>query len=630
MDRTVPKTGSEEIELYIRTYYSLLRSSNAVQLDALVEAHLAMNSSLHVNARNPTPDASALFYAIMRLPKCIADVDLVVMGQTDRVFREYGYHDVADWTSVSAPARRRRVLYDGRSTLAVYIASRSDIDDIIPILVAYQIEWNKLHPVLQSVSVQASLAAYSADATLARTADLARALGVMPDDLSRLQDAWGDDLIPTLRKIAEAPKRFSVRLLAGTYINYQRATSDWWHHIQDEVAPLAIEDRPVYFVSSNVHAIPNLISGFALEHEDEIFNFVEEAGDPGLKAEYNYVRVRDELNNRQNFLYYALRRYVNQPDIQQQRLAFERDRGLHRIPSLHGFDIEAQVIEIDKLASESMDPRLLTGGADEMDLLSASDALIVNIDYPLGMAAYHVLAKLSQYVTRMQGIYVIGKAATLNARVGDVMIANVMYDEHSQNSYLFGNCFTAADVIPYLTISSVLDNQKVVSVRGTFLQNARYMDVFYREGYSIVEMEGGPYLSAAYEMVRAQRHPVDEIVNLYIAPFDIGFLHYASDTPMSKGRNLGAGRLAFPGTEPTYATAIATLRRIFRVEQQRLRGLGVTAPNHGKRETITVRAPAGNGSPPEGGKPASKQDQPPAESTEESPESPKSPKSTES
>ncbi len=51
MDRTVPKTGSEEIELYIRTYYSLLRSSHAVQLDALVETHLTMGSSLHINAR---------------------------------------------------------------------------------------------------------------------------------------------------------------------------------------------------------------------------------------------------------------------------------------------------------------------------------------------------------------------------------------------------------------------------------------------------------------------------------------------------------------------------------------------------------------------------------------------------
>jgi len=71
-------------------------------------------------------------------------------------------------------------------------------------------------------------------------------------------------------------------------------------------------------------------------------------------------------------------------------------------------------------------------------------------------------------------------------------------------------------------------------------------------------------------MVRAQRHPVDEIVNLYIAPFDIGFLHYASDTPRYEGRTLGAGRLSYLGAEPTYATAIAALRRIFSRELARL------------------------------------------------------------
>ncbi len=571
MDRTVPKTGSEEIALYIRTYYSLLRSSHAVQLDALVEAHLAMNASLHASARQPTPDAAALFYTVMRLPACIADVDLVVMGQTDRVFNDHGYQDVDEWERVTAPARRRRMAYDGDHTLAAYIASRSDIDDLIPILVAYQIEWNKLHSMLQSVASQASLAAYSADATLARTSDLARALGIAADDLSRLQDAWGKNMISTLEKIAKGPKRFAVRLLAGTYINYQRATSDWWLNVRQNVNPLDISNRPVYFISSNVHAIPNLLSGFALQDEDRIFEFVERAGDPGLKAEYDYVRVRDELNNKNNFLYYALRRYDSVRDVERRRIESERHIGLTRVPSLHGFDIEAQVIEISKLDPARMDSRLLCADPDEMARLAASDAVIVNIDYPLGMAAYHVLAKISQYVTQMLGIYVIGKAATLNARVGDVMIANVVYDEHSENSYLFGNSFSASDIIPYLTLSSVLDNQKVVSVRGTFLQNAQYMDVFYREGYSIVEMESGPYLSAVYEMVRAQRHPVNEIVNLYIAPFDMGFLHYASDRPRSSGHTLGAGRLSYLGTEPTYATAIATLRRIFCNELVRLK-----------------------------------------------------------
>ena len=60
MDRTVPKTGSEEIQLYMRTYYSLLRSSHLIQIETLVESHLAMESSLHQMARNTEPDTSAL------------------------------------------------------------------------------------------------------------------------------------------------------------------------------------------------------------------------------------------------------------------------------------------------------------------------------------------------------------------------------------------------------------------------------------------------------------------------------------------------------------------------------------------------------------------------------------------
>ena len=66
------------------------------------------------------------------------------------------------------------------------------------------------------------------------------------------------------------------------------------------------------------------------------------------------------------------------------------------------------------------------------------------------------------------------------------------------------------------------------------------MDVFYREGYTDIEMEAGPYLSAVYEMSRPKRHPVNEIVNLYGIPFDLGILHYASDTPLSKGKKPGS------------------------------------------------------------------------------------------
>ena len=60
-----------------------------------------------------------------------------------------------------------------------------------------------------------------------------------------------------------------------------------------------------------------------------------------------------------------------------------------------------------------------------LERLAESDARIINIDYPLGMAAYHLLSRVGQGVGPLLGMYVMGKAATLNGQVGDVMISRV-------------------------------------------------------------------------------------------------------------------------------------------------------------------------------------------------------------
>ena len=62
-----------------------------------------------------------------------------------------------------------------------------------------------------------------------------------------------------------------------------------------------------------------------------------------------------------------------------------------------------------------------------------------------------------------------------------------------------------------------------------------------------------------------------QIVNLYGLPYDLGILHYASDTPLTEGLNLGAGSLSYFGMDPTYATSVAILRRIFSLEIEQLR-----------------------------------------------------------
>src|SRR3569623_379131 len=66
MDRQPPRATSDEIDLYIRTYYSLLRSSGDVRVRAFEEAHLFSRSSLHLGAEDPSPDLAAFAYSAAR------------------------------------------------------------------------------------------------------------------------------------------------------------------------------------------------------------------------------------------------------------------------------------------------------------------------------------------------------------------------------------------------------------------------------------------------------------------------------------------------------------------------------------------------------------------------------------
>ena len=196
MDRTVPSSGNEEINLYLRTYYSLLRSTREVQIKTLIEAHTRMNSALHVAADEPQPDMAAFIYCLLRMPDCLPQLRRVIMGQSKQVFAQHGFPQVESWRQVSAPGRRRRSFFDGRDTLAVYIASRSDIDDIVPILTAYQIEQRKLHYLLNKPAVLQLLQKIKAEGDGRPVGNdliqLAHLTQIPAEDIDRLCRIWGE------------------------------------------------------------------------------------------------------------------------------------------------------------------------------------------------------------------------------------------------------------------------------------------------------------------------------------------------------------------------------------------------------------------------------------------------------
>jgi hypothetical protein len=545
-------SGKHAVELYVRTYTTMLQSSGEIKVDSLVQTHIRMGSVLHPLAGQPQSDMGALLYAARRLPRAIEHCRHVVMGQSSQGFKAVLGADIMEWQPLKAPARRRRWYQDGR-TLAVLIASTSDIDDLVPSLVAYQIEWNKLHKALQGVELADEPAREAA--------------GASEDDWQRLHEAWGESFDSTLDLVQKEECHIGLRLIGGSHLGYARMAARWWLPIAGAMAELGVLDSPVYFVSSNAHSLVNVLSGTAREFEREILDWVRQ-NDPELEEERHKLEVGHSRASRQNWLYFAGRQIFDlHPDREQlrkRRAELEAARGIRHISAKGtGVDSAAQIFKLSSLDASAIDPRV---GTVDVERLRASDACIVNVDYPLGFAAYHILRQVAEHVSWVAGVYVMGKAATLNSDVGDVMIPNVVYNEHSGNTYWLDNAITAADVQPNLVYGSAVDTQRAVAVRGTFLQNRDYLELYYQGHYTVVEMEAGPYLDACFEIGQPDRYPLNESVNMARINFDLGIVHYASDTPYTQARTLGARGLSYRGLDSTYAAAIALARRILQRE----------------------------------------------------------------
>ena len=499
-------------------------------------------------------DLGAFLYAVRRLPDGIFGAGLVLLGQDHDVFATAGV-ELSDWLEAEAVARRRHWFDSGTGMLGVLLASASDVDDLVPTLVAFQIEWNKLHAQLRT----SRLTQLPADAE-----QCADALGGAPDDWARLADTWGEDFAQRLATVAGRRLDMRIRMLGGTHIGYARLTRKWWATAHSCLAEEHLAGRPVYFVSSNTHSLANLVTGIAREREPELIEFVQRDGSAELREELAAFRDGETPGSWENFLYFVARDYFDATDERSvERRRAERAAGMIHLPSGTSLRVPVQIIPLNRLRPERIDPRL--GGIDSAGL-RASEAVIANVDYPLGLAAYNILREVAIDVENLRGVYLLGKAATLNADVGDVMISNVVYDEHSGTTFWLDNAFRFDDIQPDLRFGTGLDNQRAVSVRSTFLQNRTYLDLYYREAFTVLEMETGPYCSAIYEIADLERHPVGEAVNFAKLPIDFGVIHYASDTPFTQARTLGARGLSYFGMDSTYAASLAILRRILRLE----------------------------------------------------------------
>jgi len=548
MDHPIFLEDNERIRNFVQLTYITLSSTGAVPLRRLEEAYRTMEPTIHPRASESSLDCGSLSYAAQRLPSCVTKVRRILLGQSESILEESGV-PMSAWTEVFAKARRRRYLHDGAETLICFIASKSDVDDIIPSLLALQIEWNKAHALLASRDLPAEIPSGESE----RDAVLTSLFGLSPGEAGKLAAAFSENLQGTLRDMKARPLDLYIRNFEASYCRYRRETETWWRQIQ--TACPGIEERPVYFVSSNTHSLINLLSGFAEANRDGILDFAR--GDRELAPLIEKAAPEEDAS----LLYYLLMKYEQRDGRgtrSAERIAHEVRVGVRRIAAEKTLDIPTQVVDLRVLASAGI------GGAyaARLKALADTDAMVLNIDYPLGRTAYFLLNKLAEHIATIKGVYVIGKAASLFADRGDIIIPSSIIDQHTRNQYFFENCIRVDDVQRYLDASAhaIYDNQKAVTVLGTFLQNRQMLNAFLSAGITDLEMEAGPYLAAMYEIARPKRYPEQETVSLRVPGIDLGIIHYVSDNPLA-GRHLDRS-LELDGVDATYAASRAVLDRI--------------------------------------------------------------------
>jgi hypothetical protein len=121
-----------------------------------------------------------------------------------------------------------------------------------------------------------------------------------------------------------------------------------------------------------------------------------------MREELDLFRSGRSQGSWENFLYFAARDYYDALPDDARGATTEREVGITHLGSQTALAVAAQVIRLSDLDPARFDARL-----GEVDApAGASDAVVINVDYPLGVAAYNILREICEDRDTLRGLYV--------------------------------------------------------------------------------------------------------------------------------------------------------------------------------------------------------------------------------
>jgi hypothetical protein len=527
-------SSESQVGAHINHYRRSLSSGQPTILSSFVDTYLQMKPLLHNLAAADDFDLPALRYAVTRLPPQTFKIKKIIITQSLDDFDKCSLaHDRKN--IVTTQNRRRLMFYDDTNqVLGCLLNSDSDIDDLVNLLLIYLVEIRKIKRCLSSPEKLKPLAE------------------IFPSELSELSDYLSvNNFNPQIQLFPPAEDIFVA--------NCHR----WWQQEAAQSLYLNLNRAPVYFVSSNSHSLINIVGGFINQKQNYLFDYLAHHR-PDIYDQWFNSKVEHHRYQVNDFLYYLSAVFLkDNPEYLNAKKLYEKNLGVIKLNNLSYFPVDIQIIPVKSLAvSPALDPDLKITNRQK---LSTSSAVIVNVEYPLGVAAKYLLNEIIHYFDTLKSVYIIGKAAILNGTVGDIQIPEIISDEISNNIFKFNNVFD--DFFPFKTsVSQVLTHQKAACVYGTLLENQNQITNYQETGFNIIEMESSHYLTALVENYLQKSEPISHSVYYHLdnLPLDLGIINYASDNPLTQ--NLGHESLAFQSIETTYLPSLTVLQRIIDLE----------------------------------------------------------------
>ena len=284
--------GRQTVDLFVRSYQTLLRSTGEVRVAGLLEPYLAMAPSLHVASgatRYPMPPRSPTSGCACR--RACPSVRLVLLSASVETHgrarlrrrRELDAPDRArapSSTLLRRPRSARRPGQQPERPRRHHPGARRLRDRVEQAPRAARVATTPC-------GAWSSAPRENGPATRRPGSRLAEALVAVRRPSSSVcrssgRAARGSSWL----SVAERRKRLAVRMLGGTWNDYERAVERWFEYVADH-SPPDLSTRPIYFVSSNMHSLVNLLSGSAMARQARHHRL-----HPGLRQRAAARRVR--------------------------------------------------------------------------------------------------------------------------------------------------------------------------------------------------------------------------------------------------------------------------------------------------------------------------------------------------